>query len=428
MYNSTQSLYKNKRLLILGGKPIGSVELVQRAKELGCYVIVADYLSVDESPAKKYADESWLISTAEVNELAKNCRKYHVDGILTAVHEFNINRMRELCTILDLPCYCASDAWKYCDNKSDFKALCEDNGISIANLYYCGNIDNFSCSNIKYPVAVKPVDGSGSRGFSVCKRGEDLQTCMELASQFSPSKKFIIEDYIPYESVIIHYTIVNGCAIFCGMSDKKSARFSNTNAPVMGIQLFPSIGQNKYLEKYDSVVRQTLNTANFQQGPVWIEAFYDGDDTFIFNEMGFRFGGSLTYYPVKYFYNINQLDLLIESAFKSTCTPPTIINNPSKKNGYCILPIHIRPGVINEIVGEIELKELNNVYAYVPVHFCGDKIEAWGSAQQVFCYIHYTYDDITSLKETIKHTLSILKANSPSGENLLYTLFDTNTL
>lgn len=422
------ALYNNKKLLVLGGKPIGSIELVQRARELGCYVIVADYLPVEESPAKKYADESWLISTAEVSELAANCRKHHVDGILTAVHEFNINRMRELCTILDLPCYCASGAWKYCDNKSDFKSLCVDNGISVANLYYCGNIGNFSCANIKYPVAVKPVDGSGSRGFSVCTNEENLKNAMELASQFSPSKKIIIEDYIPYESVIIHYTIINGFATFCGISDKKSARFSNTNAPVMGIQLFPSVGQDKYLEKYDTIVRQALNSANFKQGPVWIEAFYDGGDTFIFNEMGFRFGGSLTYYPVNYFYNINQLDLLIESAFSTACTPLSTINNTSEKKGYCILPIHIRPGTIKEIVGESELKKLNSVYAYVPVHFCGDKIEAWGSAQQVFCYMHYTYDDITSLKETIRYTLSILKANSLAGENLLYTLFDTNKL
>lgn len=422
------SLYNNKKLLVLGGRPIGSIELVQRAKELGCYVIVADYLADDESPAKKYADESWLISTAEVNELAENCRKHHVDGILTAVHEFNINRMRELCTILDLPCYCAGDAWKYCDNKSDFKSLCKDNGISVANLYYCGNINNFSCVNIKYPVAVKPVDGSGSRGFSVCKSEQNLKKSMELASRFSPSKKIIIEDYIPYESVIIHYTIINGVATFCGISDKKSARFSNTDAPVMGIQLFPSLGQDKYIKKYDTIVRRALNSASFQQGPVWIEAFYDGGDTFIFNEMGFRFGGSLTYYPVNYFYNINQLDLLIESAFSPSCSPPAIPHNPSPKKGYCILPVHIRPGIINEIVGEKELKELDSVYAYVPVHYCGDKIEAWGSAQQVFSYIHYIYDDITSLKETIRYTLSILKAISPAGENLLYTLFDTNKL
>ena len=62
--------YQGKKLLVLGGKPIGSVELVQRARELGAYVIVADYLSASESPAKNEADEAWNISTSEVDVLA----------------------------------------------------------------------------------------------------------------------------------------------------------------------------------------------------------------------------------------------------------------------------------------------------------------------------------------------------------------------
>ena len=58
-----------KKLLILGGKPIGSIELVTRAKELGLYVIVTDYLPVERSPAKAFGDEVWDISTAEVDIL-----------------------------------------------------------------------------------------------------------------------------------------------------------------------------------------------------------------------------------------------------------------------------------------------------------------------------------------------------------------------
>ena len=50
-------MYEGKKLLVLGGKPIGSVELVERAKELGAYVIVADYLPIEQSPAKRIADE-----------------------------------------------------------------------------------------------------------------------------------------------------------------------------------------------------------------------------------------------------------------------------------------------------------------------------------------------------------------------------------
>ena len=46
------------KLLLLGGKPIGSCEIVAAAQEKGYYVIVADYLPKEESPAKLIADEA----------------------------------------------------------------------------------------------------------------------------------------------------------------------------------------------------------------------------------------------------------------------------------------------------------------------------------------------------------------------------------
>ena len=41
-----------KRLLIMGGMQI-SCEIVRKAKAMGVYTIVADYYSVEKSPAKK---------------------------------------------------------------------------------------------------------------------------------------------------------------------------------------------------------------------------------------------------------------------------------------------------------------------------------------------------------------------------------------
>ena len=64
-----------EKLLILGGKPIGSTELVRCARQKGIYTIVADYLPENESPAKVIADEKWNISVDQVDELAKRADK-----------------------------------------------------------------------------------------------------------------------------------------------------------------------------------------------------------------------------------------------------------------------------------------------------------------------------------------------------------------
>ena len=87
-----------KKLLVLAGKPIGSCEIVNYAKEQGAYVIVTDYLPKEMSAAKRLADECWDVSTADTETLVRLVKEHHVDGIYTGVHEFNIRKMIEVCT------------------------------------------------------------------------------------------------------------------------------------------------------------------------------------------------------------------------------------------------------------------------------------------------------------------------------------------
>ena len=415
-----------KKVLILGGKPIGSIELVKEAKARGCYTIVVDYLNPIHSPAKLYADEHWEISTASVEEIVRLCKQNKIEAIATGVHEFNINRMLEICELTGLPTYCTKQTWKYCDNKNEFKSLCNIFGIPTAKKYNINIENQDDLENVKYPVITKPADGSGSRGFYISYNETELKNNYYNSSKFSPSSEVIIEDYIPFDAVIIHYTMINGKCVFSGISDKKSATFPSTGAKVMGIQEFPSKGQEKYLRTLNSKVERMFEKTGFTNGPIWIEAFYDGNDSFIFNEMGYRFGGSLTYYPVKYFYGINQLELMLDNALGESSNFIYTPNIPSQK--YCILPIHIKTGTISEIIGEQYLRENRQVYAYVPVHYLNDEIEDWGSAQQVFCYIHLLYKNTDELKQIINEVLGNLIVLDQKGNNMLYTLFDINTL
>lgn len=415
-----------KKLLILGGKPIGSIEMTREAQRQGYYVVVADYLPKNESPAKQIADEYWDVSTADIDALETLCREQHIDGVLTAVHEFNINRMLDLCERLNLPCYCKRNTWLYCDDKSEFKALCERNGVPVAKKYNVNDLSDVALEQVSFPVITKPIDGSGSRGFSICHNRVDLRKGYAHALEYSPSKRVLVEDYIPYDAVIIHYTMSKGRCLFSGISDKFSCRFPSTGASVMGLQLFPSKGIKQYLLSLDEKVRNMFEKANFTDGPIWIEAFYNGTDKFVFNEMGYRFGGSMTNYPVEYFYGIDQMAQLIDVAM-GIPSKLHLVENVSAKN-YCILPIHIHSGRITTISNLAEVRKRSDVNALVEVHAIGDQIQEWGSAQQVYCYLHVLYDDLHSLRLSLNEILSILQVKDEIGQQMLYTLFDIETI
>lgn len=228
-----------KKLLILGGKPIGSTEIIEYAKKKNIYTIVADYLPKSESPAKRLSDEQWNMSTADVDLLAENAVVSNVDGVIAGVHEFCIRKGIEVCEKMNIKSWCTLEQWDNCSNKKLFKEQCKKYGISVARTYQVNDI------NIEYPVIVKPTDSDGSRGFSICNNKEELKKGVKHALEFS--NDYLIEEYMQCDACIIHYTAINGKIIFSRISDKYSRRLDG-GSMVMALQMFPAKDEKRYLE------------------------------------------------------------------------------------------------------------------------------------------------------------------------------------
>lgn len=400
------------KLLVLGGKPIGSTEIVERAKEKGIYTIVADYLPASESPAKLISDEQWDISVDQVDELARKATEEHVNGIVAGVHEFCLRKAIQVCEKCGLPSWCTLEQWDNCSNKKAFKVLCKKNGIDVAKTY---KLDD----EIQYPVIVKPADSDGSRGFSICNNREELEKGVRHALEFSSD--YLIEEFIQSEACIIHYTVINGEVIFSGISDKHSRRLEG-GSMVMALQTFPAKDQERYLKEVNDKAVRMFKSIGIKNSPIWIEAFNDGK-RFVFNEMALRFGGSMTNYPVMYNTGMNQLELFIDAALGKA--PEVKVNRKiEQKDNYAILPIHLKEGRIRRIKGAEELLADPKIEQLVLVHHVGDEIKNWGTAQQVFCYLHMTYKNEDEFAENIKKIKKTLLVENEDGSNMLYFLMD----
>lgn len=412
-----------KKLLILGGKPIGSCEMVNFAKANNVYTIVTDFLPKEQSPAKMLADECWDISTADLDELEKKSRENCVDAVMTGCHGFNIDKMAMLAKRLSIPTYCTVEQRKILSDKKSFKELCRKYGIRV-NMEYTINPLEEDASQVVYPVIVKPADGGGSIGFSKCDNLEQLKEGYKKA--LKESNNVLIEEFCPYDAVIIHYTVNNGEFIFSGMSDKISMKLSDNGSSVMALQLFPSKNTDDYVLKLNEKVVEMFKSINIKNGPIWIEAFNNNGE-FIFNEMGFRFGGSLTYHPVNYFYGINQMECLFNNAMGIEKDVKSQ-NKELMYKHYCILPVHLKEGIISSVIGENEIKKMEEVEAIARVHYIGDEIQNWGNARNVFSYLHIKYNTIGELKESINKIKKLLKVYDEKGNDQLYYLYDINSL
>ena len=199
-----------KKLLLLGTS-LASVEIIQTAKAMGCYTIVTDDLMPEYSAAKMVADEYWMISTDDLDTLELKCREERINAVFAGVSEFNLDMVKELTSRLDLPCYIESKAWKYARDKKIFKEKCRELGIPVVEEYAVSDPPAAEeLIGIEYPVVVKPVDGTGNKGLSICHNEEELLNGCEKARNNSDSRDILVERYVTGEETWNYYYLAGG--------------------------------------------------------------------------------------------------------------------------------------------------------------------------------------------------------------------------
>ena len=92
---------------------------------------------METSPTKALADEAWLISSTDTDELVKKCKERNITALMFGASDFNVWNARKVCKILGLPIYCESDyACRVARDKGEFKRICKSVGAPVAQDYY----------------------------------------------------------------------------------------------------------------------------------------------------------------------------------------------------------------------------------------------------------------------------------------------------
>lgn len=418
---------KGKKILFLGASNY-FYEAAQYAKARGAEIIAIDKRPKEECIVKQIADKEFSIDTTDIESIVSLVKRENIDGIYPGASEVNIPVSIEVSERTSIPKYCEKSQWELATNKLIFKNTCIEYGLPVTPTYKVTDImDKDQTKDIEYPVVTKPTDNNGSTGITICNDEKSLIEGYNFAKKSSKKGEVLIEKKMEFEhSLIAHYTAQNGKVIFCGLTDKESKKINKNSAPVMSIQFMPSKLTNKFIDEVNEGIINMLEGLGIEYGPVWIEIFYD-DNGFYLNEIGYRYGGSLTYYPVEYFYGINQMHLLInylatgKPLYENFANSKLVTEN--KDSIYCILPIQIKEGRISAIKGLDEILKNDYVHAFIQSHIVGDIIEATGTTHQVFGYMHLVGDNKEDLLDFINYIGKNLIIEDEMGRNMLDIIY-----
>ena len=418
---------KGKRLLILGGS-MWKETIRKYADEQGITLIATGNNMA--AGIFEIADEKYNINSINAEEMKDFIKEKKIDGVYLGGSEVVISNACNYLEELGMPCYTTKKKWEFLANKANLKELYIKFGIPVAKRYEVDE-NTFENAEIDYPVITKPVDGSGSNGFSVCNNLEELKNGYRRAKNASFDGAVLIEKFVPNDSIVVVGRIKKGKFRVCTVEDKYPVKYEKQGTYVAGMHLFESSRKQEFIDLYETKIDEMLKSIGVDEGPIWFEVFLDGKG-FCFNEVGFRYSGSITIWPVQYFTGINEVAEDINYALTGDGNyieyEGIIPNGKRGTKKYCIYSLHLKPGKICRVFGIKEIYKKENVIAIPVAKNIGDVIEDTGSIAQVFGFVHFTYESREELVKMIEEIHSTLIFEGENGENLLNRKVDISNL
>jgi len=408
-----------KKLLIMGGKPIGSCDIVNYAKSIGVYTIVTDNLPPSQSPAKLISDEYWDISTNDVSDLHKEIDKNKVDAIFTGAHEFNIRKTCELAEITGLPFYATREQIRITSEKDVYKKIFKKFGLPVVPEF---NSNDYLSEDYDYPILVKPVDGNGGYGISICKCREELKQAYESALSISDKKEVIIEKFMNKKEVTIFYIIQDGEIYLSAMADRHVQHFNAGVIPLPVLYTFPSIHLSKFTKSQNLNTINTLKSLGLQNGMLFIQAFVD-DSKYIYYDIGFRLTGTQEYNILEILSGYNPLKMLVDYSINKKDNRINLkdLVDPDFGGSYaCNITFLALPGKIAKFHGLDEIKKMKSIIKTVINHGIGETIpkSALGTLNQVVLRVFAITESKKELSDLIKKVSDCFDVIDSNGDSI----------
>ena len=183
-----------KRMLFLGGI-MQQIPAIQKAKELGYFVITCDYLP--DNPGHKYADEYHNVSTTDLDAVLKLAKGLKIDGIVAYASDPAAPTAAYVAEKMGLPGN-PYESVKLLTEKDLFRGFLQKHGFTCpqAGGYTTYEAALADIDRFKFPVMVKPVDSSGSKGVVKIYDKSELMAAVDEALSYSRGKRFVVEEFI----------------------------------------------------------------------------------------------------------------------------------------------------------------------------------------------------------------------------------------
>lgn len=404
-----------KKILLLGGSA-QQVVAIETAKRLGYYTVLCDYLT--DNPGQYHADQFYLVSTTDKDAVLEIAKKENVNGVLAYASDPAAPTAAYVAEKLGLPGNPYSSIEILC-NKDLFRAYLEEHNFCTpaARGYTDLSKAMLDIANgfFRFPIIVKPVDSSGSKGVSRIDTLDQAEDLLAVAMSYSRGKRIIVEEWVEkfgYQIAGDGLSIDGKLVFRCFANDHFNPKCINPFVPISAS--FPYNMPAKVQDKIHDTIQLLLTSLGMKTCTYNFDLRIDSDYNVYLMEVAPRDGGNYIPDVIRYATGVDLVEYAVKGAMGETLRLP---ENTSMNGFWSYFAVH---SLQNGILDEIEIREdckskiVENHLICKP----GNTVQKFiGANSTLGCFV-MKFDSLEEMLDLMDHPDKWIHVKLRNGENL----------
>lgn len=400
-----------KKAILLGGQS-NHVVLAQKLKDRGYYTILVDYM--DSPPAAQVVDEHIQISTFDVDGISELAQSRHVDLIINCCLEHLNKGIAFMAEKLGLPMMYSYETALNVSDKKRMKTIMRENNIPTTPFVMVNGSEKPDDLPLRFPMFVKPVDGSGSTGVNRAATPDELKVFTNIAIQMSKSGGAIIEEEAFGKECNVYCVIRDGKAQVLTLSEKYSEIGGIAKVTKAIGSVWPANVSAKAMDEIRKAAQSIADAFQLKTTPMFMQLKVNGDKINII-EFACRMAGGYSYWNILSKLGFDYFDFTID-AFEGKTPKVSLLDNGKYR---IIHSLYAYPCVFDRIEGYKELVDSNYVLDFASVRQPGAEISEVSANRQKIGFFIVEDENVSGLLDKVSYVFDHIEAYDFQGNKVL---------
>ena len=358
-----------------------------------------------DNPGQYHADKFFLISTTDKEAVLHVAVEEQVDGVLAYASDPAAPTAAYVAEQMGLPGSPYKSVEILC-NKDLFREFLLENGFCTPNAAGYTNVKDALAdirnNRFKFPIIVKPVDSSGSKGVSCIDSINDAEEKLQYAMSFSRGKRIIVEEFVEkygYQIAGDGLSIEGKLVFRYFANDHFDPKCINPFVPISAS--FPYNMPKAVQDKVHNEIRRLLTLLNMGTTTYNFDMRIDKDYNVYLMEVAPRDGGNYIPDVIRYATGVNLVECALKAAM-GEAIDSAAFGSPTGYYAYYAVHSYL-DGILDHIAIDQDVEE-NYIIENHIIKQTGDKIKAFTGANTTLGILLMKFDDMEQMLHMMDHS------------------------